>query len=100
MLEDIEVHVTGVLVQALPDHVQAVCAAVANFPEAEVCAVSETGKLVVVCECASADETLALLDRIRDLAGVANVALVYQHTETGAEMDEEIDDEADPPRVH
>lgn len=95
-----EIHITGILVQALPARVGEVCAAMADVPQAEVRAIGETGKLVVVCECASADETLAVFERIRDLPGVADLALVYQHAESDAAMEEEIDDEADPPRIH
>lgn len=100
MPDETEVHVTGILVQTLPERTREVCVAMTEFPQADVCAISETGKLVVVCECASADETLALFERIRDLPGVANLALVYQHAESSSAMEEEIDDEADPPRVH
>ena len=95
-----EVHVAGVLVQARPGRAGAVAATVSGLPNAEVRAIGEAGKLVVVCECASADETLALIARIRDLPGVADVALVYQHVESAAALDEEISDEDDAPRVH
>ena len=95
-----EIHIVGVLVQALPEHGDAIADAVSALPNAEVRALSGAGKLVVVCECASADETLALIARIRDLPGVADVALVYQHVESAAALDEEISDEDDAPRVH
>ena len=95
-----EVHVAGVLVQARPGRAGAVAAAVSGLPNAEVRAIGEAGKLVVVCEGASGADVLALIGRIRDLPGVVDVALVYQHAESAAAMEEEIGDETDPPRVH
>lgn len=95
-----EVHIAGLLVQVRPGDTPRAARAIARLPGTEVHAVAAAGKLVVVCECGSADQTLALIERIRDLPGVLNVALVYQHAEGAAAMDEEISDETDPPRIH
>lgn len=91
-----EVHIAGLLVQCAPARGAAVAAAVAALPGAEVCA-GAAGKLVVVCECGSCDEIMALVGRIRDLPGVLNVALVYQHAESAQAMEEEISHETDSP---
>ncbi|NMG37126.1 glutamate synthase [Azoarcus sp. TTM-91] len=94
-----EIHIAGILVQVRPEYAAAVSRQVAAMPNAEVCAQAESGKLVVVCESEGADAMLALLAAIRELPGVANVALVYQHAESRSAMEEEISDEADPTRV-
>lgn len=95
-----EVHIAGLLVQTRPARLSRVAAAMAGFPGVEIHARNEAGKLVVVCECGSGHETVALIDRIRDLPGVLNVALVYQHAESAREMEEEMGDETDPPGIH
>jgi periplasmic nitrate reductase NapD len=84
---DREVHIAGLIVHARPDCAAAVAAALAQLPDTEVRAEAE-GRLVVVCEGASGAEILALIERMRDLPGVLNVALAYQHAESAAAMDE------------
>jgi nitrate reductase NapD len=95
-----EVHIAGVFVQVRPGYGTSVATALAALPNTEVHGDGSAGRLVVVCECASAGETLSLIDRMRELPGVLNVALVYQHAESAAAMEEEIGHENDPPRLH
>lgn len=97
---DPEIHIAGLLVQALPEQGAKVAAALSAFPQIEVHATGAAGRLVAVCECVGADAALALIARICDLPGVVNVALVYQHAESAAAMEEEIGHETDPPRLH
>lgn len=97
---DPEVHVVGILVQTRPERVREVAAALSVLPNTEVQTAAPNGRIVVVCVCAGADEALELIARIRELPGVLNVALVYQHAESAAAMEEEIDREDDPPRLH
>ncbi|MCK0506003.1 chaperone NapD [Aromatoleum anaerobium] len=94
-----EVHIAGILVQARAERVASVTEAIRALPGLDVPAVA-AGRLVVVSECASAAGTLALIDCIRALPGVLNVALVYQHAESAGAMEEEVSDETDPPGVH
>ncbi|MGE5489710.1 MAG: chaperone NapD [Actinomycetota bacterium] len=95
-----EVHIAGLLVQTLPESRSKVKRALASLSQVEVHADHRNGKLVVVCECDSEDKLMTLIGRIRDLSGVLNVALVYQHMESAEAMDEVITNEADTPRVH
>lgn len=95
-----EIHIAGVLVQARPDCGPAVAMALAELPGTEVHATGNAGRLVVVCECAGGEAAVELISRMRDLPGVLNVALVYQHAESAAAMEEEIGNETDPPRLH
>jgi nitrate reductase NapD len=94
-----EIHIAGVLVQSLPERSLEAAAAITTVPRAEVRAI-DAGKLVVICEGGSAKETLDLIDHLRTLPGVLNVALVYQHAESAASMNEEMDDETDAPGIH
>lgn len=95
-----EIHVAGLFVQAFPDRVDAVAGAIAELPGTAVMARDGAGKLVVVCECASGEEAVDLIGRIRELPGVLNVALVYQHAESAEAMEKEMGHEADPPGIH
>ena len=95
-----EVHIAGILVQARSERAAGVAAAIRALPGLDVPVVTDSGRVVVVAECANAAEIVDRIDRIRALPGVLNVALVYQHAESAGAMEEELSDEADPPRVH
>lgn len=97
---DKEIFIVGLLVQVVPARTAQVSITLSQLPGAEIRVASNIGKLVLVCECDSDDETLKLIGRIGELPGVLNVALVYQHAESAQAMDEEICDEIDPPRIH
>ena len=60
--------------------------AVDAIAAAEVFQSSAAGKLVLVIEAPAARDVLAVIDGIRALPGVLNVALVYQHAEPAAAM--------------
>ena len=83
-----ELHIAGVLVHAQPAQRETVARVLGQLPGTEVCAVTPQGKLVVVCECASADEALERIADMRATAGVVDVALVYQHAESAAALQE------------
>jgi nitrate reductase NapD len=81
-----ELHIAGVLVQCRPLDLMRVVRAVDALAAAEVFQSSAEGKLVVVIEAPSSRQVLAAIDEIRALPGVINVALVYQHAEPAAAM--------------
>lgn len=85
-----EIHVAGSLVHARAEQAAEVCAAIAAMPRAELAQASPDGRLVVVLEGASARDIVSVLDDIRNVPGVLNVALVYQHAESAAAMLEEL----------
>lgn len=91
-----ETHIAGLLVQVRPGSEPAVAACLAALPRTEVSAAAG-GKLVAVCEGDNSGEILDLIAQVRDLPGVLNVTLVYQHAENATAMDEEIGHEIDPP---
>ena len=81
-----EIHIAGVLVQCRPLDLMRVSRAVDAIEAAEVFQSSAEGKLVVVIEAPAARDVLAVIDEIRAMPGVLNVALVYQHAEPAAAM--------------
>lgn len=86
-----EVHIAGVIVHADPARSPQVRAQVECIPRARVHAAGGDGRMVVTLEADSTPRTLDYMDAIRALPGVLNVALVYQHAEPLAAMDEEIE---------
>ena len=86
-----ELHIAGVLVQCRPLDLMRVVRAVDALAAAEVFQSSADGKLVVVIEAPASRAVLAVIDEIRALQGVVNVALVYQHAEPAAEMQQKLE---------
>lgn len=88
---DPEIHIAGVLVQARAPALPAVCRAIAGLPEAEVTQSSLTGRVVVVVEAGSGHAVLQVIDHLRAIEGVVDVALVYQHAEPASALSEPVD---------
>ena len=86
-----DVHIAGVLVQCRPLQLLQVQRAVAAIEGADVDRTGADGKLVVVIEAASSRAVLDAVDRMRALPGVLDVALVYQHAEPAAAMNQEME---------
>lgn len=95
-----EIHIAGLLIQVREPHSATVFRALAAWPALEVVAQDGGGRLVAVCECDSGEAILQIMASIRDLSGVLNVALVYQHAERAEAMDEEFGHENDAAGVH
>ncbi|WP_157272313.1 chaperone NapD [Azohydromonas aeria] len=76
-----QVHIAGVLVQARAETVAQLRGEIPSLPGATLAQWAEDGRLVVVLEHDSAQGVMQTLVALRDLSGVLNVALVYQHTE-------------------
>lgn len=86
-----EIHIAGVLVQCRPLDLMRVCRAVDALPAAEVFQSTADGRLVVVIEAPTSRAVIGVIDGIRALQGVVNVALVYQHAEPAADMRQEME---------
>ena len=71
----------GVVVHVQPSAVDGVTGAIASIPGARVHASSAVGKLVVTLEGAATGAIVSGLESMRQLPGVIDVALVYQHGE-------------------
>jgi periplasmic nitrate reductase NapD len=88
-----ELHIAGVLVHVRPLAQDSACRAIAALPEAEVAQAGDNGRVVVVVEAPSGHAVMQVIDRIRAVPGVVDVALVYQHAEPAAAMNEPIQEE-------
>ncbi|WP_454668641.1 chaperone NapD [Achromobacter kerstersii] len=87
-----ELHITSLVVHALPQRLPEVRAAILAIAGSEIHGASDTGKLVVTLEAPSTDDMMARISEIQRLDGVLASALVYQHADTLAAMNEEIGD--------
>lgn len=86
-----EVHIAGVIIQAAPGQMDEVRRQVSRLPGALVHGAAPDGRMVVTLEADSTKRTLDYMDALRILPGVINVALVYQHNEDAAAMQEEVE---------
>lgn len=86
-----EVHIASIVVYLQPAEERRIRAAIGSLREAEMHACDPSGKLVVTLETDGTRRTLDLMDAIRALPGVIDVALVYQHAEPHSALDQEID---------
>lgn len=87
-----ELHIASLVVHALPQRLPEVRAAILAIAGSEIHGASHTGKLVVTLEAPSTDDMMARISEIQRLDGVLASALVYQHADTLAAMNEEIGD--------
>lgn len=85
-----ELHIAGVLVQARAAAMARLRGSVAQLPGATLAQSADDGRLVVVVEHGSAQGVMDTLSALRDLPGVLNVALVYQHAEPWDAMQQEM----------
>lgn len=85
-----ELHIAGVVVHVLPEALASVEQAFTQYPEMQVHGSHPDGKLVVTLEGASANHIMDQISEIRQIAGVLNVSLVYQHTEPRQSFNEGI----------
>jgi nitrate reductase NapD len=85
-----EVHIAGVLVHCRPLMLLPASRVIGGVAGVEVAHADPGGKLVVVVEAPSSRAVLDAVDAIRRVPGVVDAALVYQHAEPAASMQEEI----------
>ena len=86
-----EIHIAGVLVQARATAVARLRAEIPLLCGATLAQWAGDGRLAVVLEHDSAQGVMSTLEALRDLPGVLNVALVYQHAEPSSALDEEVE---------
>lgn len=87
-----ELHIASMVVHATPRRLPDVRLAILAVAGAEIHGASDTGKLVVTLEASTTGDMIARISEIQALDGVLASALVYQHADTLAAMNEEIDD--------
>lgn len=86
-----EFHIASLLVQRAPRHAQAVRAAIAGMPGAEV-QIEEGAKVVVTVEAARAGAIADMVTAIQLLPGVMSATMVFHHGEQIADDEKEPDD--------
>lgn len=86
-----ELHIAGIVVFADQSHLESVASCIGAIPMATIHAATPDGKMVVTLEADSTQRTLDYLDAIRALPGVMNVAMVYQHAEPLAALEQEME---------
>lgn len=76
------IHISSVIVGALPAQVHGVQQALKALAGVEVHAVADDGRMIVSIETAGDDATLSHFETIRQLPGVLSASLVYHQYET------------------
>jgi nitrate reductase NapD len=81
-MEQTEVHISSMVVHAMPDHLSDVRTNIEKLPGAEIHAESPNGKLVVVLESQTQTYITDVIEKIACLDHVLSTALVYHQIET------------------
>lgn len=76
-----EIHISSMVVHAVPQQLSTVRKEIESMPGAEVYAESAEGKLVVVLETDDQTPISEVIDKINDLDQVLSTALVYHQIE-------------------
>ena len=76
-----EVHISSMVVHAVPDQLGSVKTSIENLPGTEIHAESDTGKLVVVVESETQTYITDVIEKIGALEHVLSTALVYHQIE-------------------
>lgn len=77
-----EVHISSLVVHALPEHLATVKAQIEQFENAEIYGDSPEGKIVVVLETQNQGFVTDTIDAINNLPNVLSAVLVYHQIET------------------
>lgn len=79
-------NISGIVVHAHPDNIDAVRARLEKMAGVEVHAAGTDGKMVVTIERCNDQETTDLYDQITKTSGVLSTAMVYHHFEPDGEQ--------------
>ena len=79
MHSESEVHISSLVVHALPEGLERVTAEIAESTCASVEVQDASGKLVVLLETANQKEVLDQIERINKIDGVISASLIYHH---------------------
>ncbi|MCE8022504.1 chaperone NapD [Halomonas sp. MCCC 1A11036] len=88
---DDKVHISSLVVQAKPQHVDSLKAECTALEGVEVPAVDLLGKLVVLLEMPSQRHIVEFIDWLQEREGVLSVSMVYHHMESTQELDREVE---------
>ena len=84
-LEQTEVHISSMVVHAMPDYLLDVRKHIEQLPGTEIHAESPNGKLVVVVESQTQTYITDVIEKIAGLDHVLSTALVYHQIESQAD---------------
>ena len=83
-----DIHIASCIARVRPEALESVIAPIEAVTGSPVSARAAIGKLVIVIEGTSTGELLDQMEKIRKIAGVLNVEMVYQHAEEASVMKE------------
>lgn len=84
-----EVHISSLVVHALPEHLETVKSKITAFEGAEIYGDSPEGKIVIVLETRNQGFVTDIIDQINLLPNVLSAVLVYH------QIDTDLDDDTD-----
>ena len=89
-MNDDELHITSLVVHAMPVSCDEVIALINGLPGAQIHGSDAIGKLVVTLEAPTSSAILDQVSLLQRSQGVINVAMVYQHVEALESLNTEI----------
>ncbi|QFU22578.1 chaperone NapD [Shewanella eurypsychrophilus] len=77
-----EAHISSLLVQVSPEHLDETKKRIEAFDEAEIYGVSEVGKIVVVLETQAEGFITDVIEKINNMPGVLGATMVYHQIDS------------------
>ncbi len=77
-----EAHISSLLVQVSPEHLNTTKKLIEAFDEAEIYGVSEVGKIVVVLETQTEGFITDVIEKINNMPGVLGATMVYHQIDS------------------
>ena len=82
-----EAHISSLIVQVSPEHLDETKKRIEAFDEAEIYGVSEVGKIVVVLETEAEGFITDVIEKIINMPGVLGASMVYHQIDIGTDTD-------------
>lgn len=77
-----EVHISSLLVQVSPEHLNTTKKLIEDFEEAEIYGVNDVGKIVVVLETQKEGFISDIIEKINNMPGVLGATMVYHQIDS------------------
>ncbi len=82
-----EAHISSLLVQVSPEHLNETKKRIEAFDEAEIYGVSDVGKIVVVLETQAEGFITDVIEKINNMPGVLGATMVYHQIDSETNTD-------------
>ena len=82
-----EAHISSLLVQVSPEHLDETKKRIEAFDEAEIYGVSDVGKIVVVLETEAEGFITDVIEKISNMPGVLGATMVYHQIDSGTDSE-------------